>query len=41
MELSDREKEIVKGYIDRGEPLPAGYRPLFENDTKKVVEVRV
>jgi hypothetical protein len=29
MELSDRDKEIVKGYVDRGEPLPAKYKLLL------------
>ena len=26
MNLTDREKEIIKGHIDRGEPLPAKYK---------------
>jgi len=29
MELSDRDREIVKGYIDRGEPLPQRYKLLL------------
>ena len=51
MNLTDREKELLKGMIDRGEPLPPKYRlSLFDdapdvelawqgNDTTKVVEV--
>jgi adenine-specific DNA-methyltransferase len=32
MNLTDREKELIKGNIDRGEPLPAKYKlTLFEN----------
>ncbi len=32
MNLTDREKEIIKGHIDRGEALPAKYKlVLFED----------
>jgi hypothetical protein len=36
MELSDRDKEIVKGYVDRGEPLPAKYKLLLFKDAPEV-----
>ncbi len=36
MELSDRDKEIVKGYIDRGEPLPTKYKLLLFADAPEV-----
>ncbi len=36
MELSDRDKEIVKGYLDRGEPLPAKYKLLLFADAPEV-----
>jgi hypothetical protein len=29
MQLSDKEKEEIKGFLDRGEPLPAKYRHVL------------
>ena len=34
--MSDRDKEIVKGYVDRGEPLPAKYKLLLFADAPEV-----
>jgi len=36
MSLSERDKEIVKGYIDRGEALPARYKLLLFEDAPEV-----
>lgn len=36
MELSDRDKEIVKGYIDRGKPLPPKYKLMLFADAPEV-----
>jgi len=36
VELSERDKEIAKGYIDRGEPLPAKYKLLLFADAPEV-----
>jgi hypothetical protein len=32
MHLTDRDKELIKGYIDRGEPLPARYKLMLFAD---------
>lgn len=36
MNLTDREKEIIKGHIDRGEPLPAKYKLMLFEDAPEV-----
>jgi adenine-specific DNA-methyltransferase len=36
MNLSDRDKEIIKGHIDRGEPLPAKYKLMLFADAPEV-----
>jgi adenine-specific DNA-methyltransferase len=36
MNLTDREKEIFKGYIDRGEPLPPEYKLMLFADAPEV-----
>lgn len=36
MHLTDREKELIKGYIDRGEPLPAKYKLALFADAPEV-----
>ena len=36
MNLSDREKELIKGHIDRGEPLPAKYKLMLFEDVPEV-----
>lgn len=36
MHLSDRDKELIKGYIDRGEPLPAKYKLQLFADSPEV-----
>ena len=36
MNLTEREKEVIKGYIDRGEPLPAKYKLLLFADAPEV-----
>ena len=36
MNLSDREKELIKGHIDRGEPLPAKYKLMLFEDAPEV-----
>jgi hypothetical protein len=36
MNLTDRDKEIIKGHIDRGEPLPAKYKLMLFADAPEV-----
>ncbi len=36
MNLTDRDKQIIKDYIDRGEPLPAKYKLMLFADSPKV-----
>ncbi|MEW6112427.1 MAG: DNA methyltransferase [Thermodesulfobacteriota bacterium] len=36
MRLSDRDKQLIKGYIDRGEPLPPRYRLTLFPDAPEV-----
>lgn len=36
MNLSDRDKEIIKGHLDRGEPLPAKYKLMLFADAPEV-----
>lgn len=36
MELSERDREIIKGYIDRGEPLPPKYKLMLFADAPEV-----
>ncbi len=36
MHLTDRDKELIKGYIDRGEPLPARYKLMLFADAPEV-----
>ncbi len=36
MNLSDRDKEIIKGHLDRGEPLPAKYKLVLFADAPEV-----
>lgn len=36
MHLTDREKELIKGHIDRGEPLPAKYKLALFADAPEV-----